>query len=166
MLQSLLKRSDILKYATRRDFWAGNLMTLLGLGFALNGPSYHTGTLFHMGPGFMPTALGVILALLGIAITATAFAPSDEDEEPFMPAHPQWWGWFCILAGPALFIFFGSYFGLAPATFACVLVSALGDKSTTWRGAVGLATVITVFGVGLFVYALGVPIPVLTWRGL
>jgi Tripartite tricarboxylate transporter TctB family len=166
MLQSILKRGDILTYASRRDFWAGIVMTLVGLGFALTGPSYRTGTLFHMGPGFMPTALGVILALLGVTITATAFSPSDEDEEPFMPAHPQWWGWFCILAGPGLFIFFGSYFGLAPATFACVFVSALGDKSTTWRGAFVLASVITVFGVGLFAYALGVPIPVLTWRGL
>jgi Tripartite tricarboxylate transporter TctB family len=165
-MHSIFKRGGTFKYAARRDFWAGLLMMLVGLAFAMTGPSYRTGTLFHMGPGFLPTALGILLALLGIAIAGTAFTPSTEDDEPIMPREPQWWGWFCILAGPALFILFGSYGGLAPATFACVFVSALGDKSTTWKGAFVLASVITVFGVGLFVYALGVPIPILEWRGL
>lgn len=166
MWDAILKRVDVAEFATKRDFWAGVVMMLLGLFFAIDGPSYRTGTLFHMGPGFMPTALGVILTLLGLAISATAFAPSDEPEEPFMPAHPQWRGWFCILAGPALFILFGSYFGLAPATFACVFMSALGDNSTTFKRALGLSVVVTVFGVAVFVYGLGVPIPVLAWRGL
>lgn len=166
MSSSLFKRENILKYATKRDFYAGVLMMLVGLFFAVNGPSYRTGTLMHMGPGFMPTALGVILLLLGIAIASTAFTGPDEDEEPIMPAHPQWWGWFCILAGPGLFILFGNYFGLAPATFACVFMAALGDKSATWKEAAILALVITVFGVGLFSYILKVPMPVLEWRGL
>ena len=51
----------------RRDFCAGGLMILFGLVAAVNGPNYHVGTLMHMGPGFMPTALGVILILLGVA---------------------------------------------------------------------------------------------------
>jgi hypothetical protein len=166
MWDLIFKRDNVVAVTGRRDFWAGLVMMAIGLGFALTGPSYRTGTLFHMGPGFMPTVLGVILVLLGIAIAGTAFAPPADDDEPIMPKNPQWWGWFCILAGPALFIPFGSYFGLAPATFACVFMSALGDKSTTWKGAFVLASVITVFGVALFVYALGVPIPVLAWRGL
>jgi hypothetical protein len=166
MLHSIFKRGDILKYATRRDFCAGVLMMLLGLGFAVTGPSYRTGTLMHMGPGFLPTALGVTLLFLGIAIATTAFTTSDEGDEPIMPEQPQWWGWFCILAGPALFILFGSYGGLAPATFACVFMSALGDKSATWKEALVLALVVTAFGVGLFSYVLNVPMPVLEWRGL
>ena len=35
---------------------------------AIKGPTYSVGTLMHMGPGFLPTALGVILICLGIAI--------------------------------------------------------------------------------------------------
>ena len=166
MWHAILRRNDVPLFATKRDFWAGVLMMLIGLGFALNGPSYRTGTLFHMGPGFMPTALGVILTLIGVAIAGTAFVPSDELDEPFMPAHPQWWGWFCILAGPALFILFGSYFGLAPAAFACVFMSSFGDKTITLKRAFVLALVVTVFGVAVFSYGLKVPIPVLAWRGL
>ncbi len=40
----------------KRDFYAGGLMLLLGLGIALKGMSYRAGTLMHMGPGFLPTA--------------------------------------------------------------------------------------------------------------
>jgi hypothetical protein len=156
----------------KRDFYAGGLMLLLGLGVALKGSSYRAGTLMHMGPGFLPTALGILLVLLGIAIAVAALAPAEPDafgghgsSESILPEHPQWWAWFCILMSPVCFIFFGRYFGLAPATFSCVLIAALGDKDATWRGTIILATVVTVFGVGLFSYFLQVPMPIFTWRG-
>ena len=153
----------------KRDFYAGALMVLIGLGVALKGwSSYRLGTLMHMGPGFLPTALGVILALLGIAIAgAAASAPqaSSEADERILPEHPQWWGWFCILAGPASFILLGRYFGLIPGTFACVFASALGDRTATLKSSLILALIVTVFGVALFSYLLQIPMPVLTWRG-
>jgi hypothetical protein len=95
----------------RRDFCAGGLMILFGLVAAVNGPNYRVGTLGHMGPGFMPTALGVVLVLLGILIAGTASVGSSVEEagsENLLPEHPQWFAWLCILAGPALFIVFGS----------------------------------------------------------
>ena len=89
----------------------------------------------HMGPGFFPTALGVILVILGIAIAAASYlqpAEGGEHGESILPEHPQWWGWFCILMSPVLFIFFGRYFGMAPGTFACVCIAAMrrqtGDR--------------------------------------
>ncbi|HXW40481.1 MAG TPA: hypothetical protein VEK75_04710, partial [Xanthobacteraceae bacterium] len=60
----------------KRDFYAGGLMILLGLGIALKGTTYRAGTLMHMGPGFLPTTLGVILVLIGIAIAAAGLSPS------------------------------------------------------------------------------------------
>jgi Tripartite tricarboxylate transporter TctB family len=159
----------IRRFSRKRDFYAGGLMVLFGLVMALHGPSYRIGTLMHMGPGFMPTVLGVILTILGILIAATGSGvsgPDDAHDERILPEHPQWWGWFCILAGPVLFIVFGSYGGLAPATFACVFMSALGDRNTTWKGALGLAAFMTAFGVLLFSFVLRIPMPVLEWRGL
>jgi hypothetical protein len=144
-------------------------MVLLGLGIALKGTTYRAGTLMHMGPGFMPTALGVILVLLGIAIAAAALSPSHDDghgsDQSLLPEHPQWWAWLCILMSPVLFIIFGHYFGMAPGTFACVFVAALGDKGATWRATFILATVVTIFGVSLFSYFLQVPMPIFTWWG-
>jgi len=152
----------------KRDFYAGGLMILLGLGIALKGTTYRAGTLMHMGPGFLPTALGVILVLIGIAIAAAGLSPSayeHGEDQNILPEHPQWWAWFCILMSPVLFIFFGRYFGMIPGTFACVFIAALGDKTATWKGTVILSTVVTAFGVGLFSYFLQVPMPILAWWG-
>jgi len=153
----------------KRDFYAGGLMLLLGLGIALKGATYRTGTLMHMGPGFFPTALGVLLVLLGIAIAAAALAPSadsgSEHGDSILPENPQWWGWFCILMSPVLFIFFGRYFGMAPGTFACVCIAAWGDKQATLKSTIILATIVTIFGVALFSYFLQVPMPIFTWWG-
>jgi hypothetical protein len=150
----------------KRDFYAGGLMILSGLVMVIKGPAYRVGSLMHMGPGFLPTVLGALLILLGIAIAAASLAEPDSEDQRILPEHPQWLGWLCILGGPFCFILFGSYFGLAPATFACVFVSALGDRSATWKSALVLALAVTVFGVGLFSYLLQVPMPVLEWRGL
>jgi hypothetical protein len=150
-----------LRLLRKRDFYAGLLMIGFGLLMAIHGPSYSLGTLMHMGPGFLPTALGVILVGLGIAISITAVAVAPGEDEDILPAHPQWFAWVCILASLLLFIVFGMYGGLAPATFACVFVAALGDHKATWLGGIVLAAIITVFGVLLFHFVLQIPMPVL-----
>jgi putative Ca2+/H+ antiporter (TMEM165/GDT1 family) len=122
-----------------------------------------------MGPGFFPTMLGILLALIGIAIAVPALAAaaqgSEQQDESILPEHPQWWAWLCILLSPVLFILFGRYFGMIPGTFACVFIAALGDRNRTWKATIILATVVTVFGVALFSYLLQVPMPILTWGG-
>ena len=150
----------------KRDFYAGGLMVLLGLVAVAKGPSYRLGTLMQMGPGFMPTALGAILVVLGIMIAGSATTTKEGEDQDILPEDPQWWGWGCILAGPILFIIFGSFGGLIPATFSCVFVSALGDRSATLKSSLALAFVVTAFGVGLFSFVLGIPMPVWTWGGL
>jgi putative tricarboxylic transport membrane protein len=150
----------------KRDFYAGALVIFFGLVMALKGPGYRLGTLMHMGPGFLPTALGVILICLGIAIAGTGLTVPEGEDEDILPEHPEWLGWACILAGPLCFILFGSFFGLIPAIFSCVFVSSFGDRTATLKGSVILAAVVTAFGVGLFSYILQVPMPLLAWRGL
>jgi putative tricarboxylic transport membrane protein len=155
-----LKRSLLYK----RDFYAGGLMMLFGLFAALNGPRYTLGTLMHMGPGFMPTTLGVILVLLGITIAVNAAtAKDDEEDQSILPEHPEWFAWGCILASPLAFILFGKFGGMIPAIFMCVFVAALGDRDISWRGATILSAVVTLFGVMLFHYLLKIPMPVLKW---
>jgi hypothetical protein len=150
----------------KRDFYAGGFMVLIGLVFALKGPEYRLGTLMHMGPGYLPTALGVLLTGLGLIIAGTAVvaARPDGEDERILPEHPQWWGWLCILAGPVAFIIFGKVGGMIPGTFACVFVSALGDRTATLKSSFILAVVVTVFGVLLFHYLLQIPMPILRWN--
>jgi Tripartite tricarboxylate transporter TctB family len=147
------------KFKLKRDYYAGGLMLLLGVGAAVIGSGYKFGSLAKMGPGFMPVVLGVVLALLGLLIAGTALASSEPDDKSFLPDNPQWFGWFCILAGPALFIVLGQYGGMIPAVFACVFVCALGDKTATYKSSAMLAGWVTVFGVLLFHYLLNIPFP-------
>ena len=150
----------------KRDFYAGLLMMFFGLVMALKGPSYLLGTLMHMGPGLLPTALGALLICLGIAIAASAIPVPEGEDEDILPEHREWFAWACILCSPLAFMLFGAFFGLAPGTFACVFVAALGDRQMTLKSAIILSLIITVFGVGLFSYILQIPMPVFTWRGL
>ncbi|MGB7257853.1 MAG: tripartite tricarboxylate transporter TctB family protein [Pseudolabrys sp.] len=147
----------------KKDYYAGGLMILLGLIAAIEGQNYNIGTLRQMGPGFFPVALGILLIFLGLLIAGTSLGVNVDGDDTVLPEKLEWRGWFCILAGPALFIIFGKIGGLVPATFACVFVSALGDRSTTVKGAAVLAAGVTVFGVVLFSYLLKMPMPVLKW---
>jgi uncharacterized membrane protein YhdT len=149
------------KLTLKRDYYAGALMLLLGVGAAATGSGYKFGTLARMGPGFMPVVLGVVLAFLGILIAGTALASSEPDDGKFLPDNPQWFGWLCIVGGPILFIILGQFGGMIPAVFACVFVCALGDKTATLKSSLVLATGVTVFGVLLFHYLLSIPFPLL-----
>jgi Tripartite tricarboxylate transporter TctB family len=149
------------KFTWKRDYYAGGLMVLLGVGAAVTGSGYKFGSLARMGPGFMPVVLGVVLALIGILIAGTALGSSETDDRKFLPENPQWFGWLCILAGPVMFIVLGELGGMIPAVFACVFVSALGDKTATYKSSFILALGVTVFGVILFHYLLNIPFPLL-----
>jgi len=147
----------------KRDYYAGGLMTLIGVGAILEARHYNVGTLLHMGPGFFPIILGVVMSGLGVLIAGVAAVADAEDDDQMSYPKPEGFAWLCILAGPIFFIILGSYFGLLPATFACVFVSALGDRTSTLKGSLILATAVTVFGVGLFSYVLQVSLPMWRW---
>jgi hypothetical protein len=147
----------------KRDYYAGALMVLLGLIAAHDGTRYPIGTLRQMGPGYFPLALGVLLVLLGLMIAGTAIGGTTHEDEDVIELRPQWWGWFCIMLGPSLFILLGHYFGMLPATFACVFVSALGDRESNLKSAAILAGGVSIFGVLLFHYLLKLPMPMLSW---
>jgi Tripartite tricarboxylate transporter TctB family len=149
------------RFKLKRDYYAGGLILLLGVGATVTGSGYKFGSLAKMGPGFLPVVLGVVLAFLGILIAGTALGSSEPDDSKFLPENPQWFGWFCILCGPVLFIIFGTFGGMIPAIFSCVFVCALGDKTATYKSSAILAACITVFGVVLFHYLLRIPFPLL-----
>jgi putative Ca2+/H+ antiporter (TMEM165/GDT1 family) len=149
-----------MNFSHRRDYYAGALMVLVGGGAAYIGSHYQMGSLTSMGPGYLPTALGVILAIIGIIIAGSAAFMPDAPataEAPMPP--PDWRGWICITAAALLFVGLARYVGLVAATFACVFIAAMGDRENSWKEAAALAAGITVFGGGLFVYILHVQIP-------
>jgi hypothetical protein len=148
----------------KRDFYSGGLMILLGAAVTLDSSAAYTlGTLMHMGPGMFPFMLGVVLTFIGILIFGTAVLTPLGEDERILPKNKEWRGWGCILAGPILFMILGHYFGMAAGTFACVFVSALGDRESTLKNSAILAACITVPGCFLFSYILQLPFPLFRW---
>jgi Tripartite tricarboxylate transporter TctB family len=147
----------------KRDLYAGSLVVLLGLGTVLQGQTYDIGALTHMGPGFFPVVLGMALILIGILIAGNGATSVPDASEDIVLKKPEWRGWLCVIAGPLSFIAFGKYGGLIPATFACVFISSLGDRTATLKGSLALAAGVTLFGVLLFSYILHIPFPLLRW---
>jgi hypothetical protein len=150
----------------KKDYFAGALMMLIGIGAVLEARHYSIGTLFHMGPGFFPIILGVTMTGIGLLIAGVAVTAQGEPDDQLHIPNPQWRAWACILGGPVLFIVLGTYGGLIPATFACVFVSALGDKDSTLKSALVLGVAVTIFGVLLFSYLLQVSMPMWRWGSL
>jgi hypothetical protein len=148
--------------AFKRDYVAGALMVVLGIGAIAEGRRYPMGTLRLMGPGFFPVALGVILALTGLAIGVGARFAAAADERP--ASHPpEWRGWLLICAAMIAFVVLGRYGGLVPATLAIVLISALADRRNSIRSAVVLALAILVVSFIVFWWALQVRLPLFGW---
>jgi Tripartite tricarboxylate transporter TctB family len=145
-----------------KDVVAGGLLLLLGSAAVFESRTYGVGTLMQMGPGFMPMLLGVILIVLGMFISASAIPSGEGDTVRFGPWR-DWLSWLLIVSGPVAFIILGVYGGLIPATFSCVFISALADRSATWKSALALASIATVVGVFLFGYLLQLPFPWLQW---
>lgn len=141
----------------KRDYYGGALVMLVGVIVALHSITYHVGTLTHMGPGFYPAALGVLLALTGLGIVLNAPFAETEDSSEGWP--PEWRGWFCIMLGIVAFIIAGTYGGLVPATFLVVFISAMGDRDNTWKSAFVLALVVVAISIVVFWWALGLQLP-------
>jgi Tripartite tricarboxylate transporter TctB family len=155
---------DALADGSKRDYYSGALMALIGLGAVAQGVHYHVGTLTKMGPGFFPVALGVILLVLGVAIAASArrrdaAATTSEAQKP----RAEWRGWICIVSSIVAFIVFGTFGGLLPATFAVVFISALGDRENNLKRAFALAAAMSVISVVVFWWALKLQFPLFTW---
>ena len=153
-----------------KDHAGGVLLLALGVAVAIAGAGYGPGSLRQMGSGFFPTVLGVLLALIGLALLASGRRASHAapPEPPAGTAHlagplVQWRAWLCIVGGVLAFVVLGEHGGLVPASFASVFVAAMGDRGNTWRSAAALAAGLTALGVVVFHFGLHLLLPLFIW---
>jgi len=151
----------------KRDLYGGALFVLIGTAVLVQGRVYGVGTLTHMGAGFFPVALGILLVALGGFLAIGALL--SKSAEPTLLTEEvvggdvsarEWRGLLAIVGGVLVFIFVGKFFGLAPAALSSVFITALGDKNSTLKGAAVLAVVMTSFAVGFFSFVLNVQFPI------
>jgi hypothetical protein len=149
--------------SSKQDVLGGLLLLLIGAGTVWEARGLSIGHLTEMGAGYFPIVLGCILAFLGVVLLAGGLMSRTGSEDGAKFIKPDWRGCSAIVGGLLAFLIAGWRFGLAPATFSCVLIAAMGDRDTTLKGALMLATAMTVFTVGLFAYGLQIQFPVWRW---
>ncbi len=141
-----------------RDILGGGLLLALGLFYSGYAAShYDLGSPRHMGPGFFPTGLGLVLAGFGAVLILTA----SLRQSPKMPIRimvP-----ILILTGVATFAAIIRPFGLVPAIFAVTAISSLADHKLRTIHLALLCIVLSLLAWLTFRVGLSLSIPMLRW---
>jgi hypothetical protein len=137
------------------DFWSGLLFGGLGVFVAIYAAThYNLGTAVRMGPGYFPTWIGGLVALLGLALLVRSLR-IDGPRLPRLPLRPTLF----ILGASIAFGYLLKPIGLVAATLLLVIGSAAGGHEFRWREVLLLAIALALFAVAVFVYGLGLPFP-------
>lgn len=140
-----------------RDIAAGAIFVAFGGAFAGAAWNYNLGTMLRMGPGYFPLVLGVLLAGFGIAIIVQGMMKSEGAAIGPIP-----WRGIVLISVAILFFGFGvRRLGLAPALFVAVLLAAFSSRRVNALEGLAMAAGLTVFCIFIFVWALGMPVPLL-----
>jgi len=140
-----------------RDILGGVLLAVVGLLFALHARQYAFGEAARMGPGYFPTVLGWILAVLGVLIALPAL------RRPGEPIAVRWKSLALVVAAVLFFGFALPRLGLVVAVCGAVLLSSFADNDLRWRGRLVLAATVPALMVVIFVKALGMHLPLFWW---
>jgi putative tricarboxylic transport membrane protein len=142
-----------------KDFWSGVIFTAVGLAAVVLARDHAMGTAMRMGPAYLPTTLGILMALIGLALMLRALI------RPGLPVGQFALGKLVLVLGSiALFGLLLRRPALVVALIVLVVLSAYASKRFRWPAALALAIGLTAFCVVAFVLLLGLPIPILgTW---
>lgn len=139
-----------------KDFWGGVMLIGIGAGAVIIAKDYHFGSVLRMGPGFFPTILGVILVLFGVAIMAKGLIKGDKIQSN--------WSERALILLPLALVLFGiliERLGLVPALVVLIFGSAAAGKEFRLVEVCLLTIVLTGMAVGLFIWGLGLPFPLI-----
>ena len=137
---------------SNKDFLAGLLFLFLG-GFAVAVASnYPMGSTMRMGPGYFPTALGVILCLFGVYLMVRGIRTGRKMESG--------WAWrplAFITLSIVLFGFLLDRAGMIPALVAMFFAAAAAGREFRFKEVLLLTVVMGAFAATVFLYGLKLP---------
>ena len=140
----------------QKDFWSGLMFGAFGLFFSGFGSQYTFGTGARMGPGYFPTVLGILLAIIGIVIALMALSPKAEEQkiDPF-----SWATIFLILGSVVVFGLLLTRMGLVISLISVIVMSSYASHEFGWRATLLNTIVLLALCLFVFVYALGLQFP-------
>jgi hypothetical protein len=147
-----------MRIRNHRDFWAGVLFIVTGVLFMLLSRQYTLGTAAKMGPGYFPTILGGLMALLGLGILLPSLAkrapelrvPKIEFKMVFM-----------VLLAVAVYAAALPKLGFIVALFLLILISSVASHEFKLRTTLVSSVVLLGFSWLVFVKGLELQFPFL-----
>jgi hypothetical protein len=143
-----------------KDFLAGLLLLAIGgigLYMALD---YPFGTTQRMGPGYFPRVLASILMAFGLYVLVRGVKAPEKVKGV--------WGWRALFFISLALVVFGwamDRLGMIPALVLMFFVSAYGGHEFRWKEVIILTVLMTLVSVGVFIYGLGLPYPLIVGVG-
>jgi Tripartite tricarboxylate transporter TctB family len=140
-----------------KDVAAGSVFIVFGLGFTVGALAYDIGSPLRMGPGYVPLALGVVLAGLGVAIIAKGLIAGEGEPIGYVD-------WRAVVLVTVALLFFGITvrgLGVVGALFGATLLAALARSLTSLGEALVIAAGLTVLSVVIFIVALQLRLPLI-----
>ena len=143
---------------SRQDF-VGGLVIIAVAAFAFwLGRSLPGGAAGGMGPGTLPRGLAVLLGALGALLVAISVFEKGETLARWSIRGPVF-----ILGALVVFGLAVRPLGLVAAGPLAIAVSAFASNEIRWGETIVFGVLMTAFCIGLFKFALGLPIPLAPW---
>ncbi len=120
--------------------------------------NYPVGELTHMGPGYFPIILGVVM--IGIGLLLLVQARAETSSAVILRVR----GAATIFGSIATFAFLVNRVGVVPATIALVVISSLASKPFRPLVTILLAVGLAGLAVALFIHGLALPLRAFLWR--
>ena len=151
---------------SQKDFFSGLMFTAVGVAFAWGATKYSLGTGARMGPGYFPTMLGVLMAILGGVITFKSLVVETEDGDKVGS-----WAWKPLLFIIAANLLFGLMlgglpsikfpaFGLIVGIYVLTFVASLAGEEFKFKEVAVLATILAIMSYLAFIVLLKLQFPV------
>ncbi len=141
----------------QKDLVSGLMFSAVGIAFAVGATNYSLGTGARMGPGYFPMMLGVVLAILGAAITVTAVTGRDTGQEGIGAI--AWKPLACVIGSNVVFgLLLGGVpliglpsMGMIVALYALVFIASLAADTFSFKAVALLATLLAIGSYLIFV---------------
>ena len=141
-----------------KDFYAGLLFVAFGVFAIIVARNYPLGTAARMGPGYFPRLLGILLIVLGGALSLAAL----RGRGPALPG----WKWRPVSVVLLSVVAFGlvlTHAGLVLSTIGLIAVASTASREFRFKESLLSGVLLAALSVGVFVIGLKLQLPI--WPG-
>src|SRR5262252_9782772 len=133
-----------------KDFLAGLIFVAFGIAAIVFSKDYPLGTAARMGPGYFPRILGILLIVLGAALSIRGLRLEGakitlESPRPLI----------IVIGSVVLFAMTVSTLGLVLSSILLIVVSSAASKEFRWKEALVSGVILSALSVAGFIWGLG-----------